>query len=28
MSVVPMIIIFMFLQKRLVKGIQLGALKG
>jgi len=27
MSVVPMIIIFMFLQKRLVKGIQLGALK-
>ena len=28
MSVVPMIIIFLFLQKRLVKGIQLGALKG
>jgi len=28
MSILPMIIVFAFLQKRLVKGIQLGALKG
>jgi ABC-type glycerol-3-phosphate transport system permease component len=28
MSVLPMIIIFVVLQKRLVKGIQLGAVKG
>jgi multiple sugar transport system permease protein len=28
MSVVPMIIVFVVLQKYLVKGIQLGAVKG
>jgi len=28
MSVVPMILVFMFMQKQLVKGIQLGAVKG
>ncbi len=28
MSVLPMILVFVFLQKRLVKGIQLGAVKG
>ena len=28
MSVIPMILLFVFLQKYLVKGIQLGAMKG
>ncbi len=28
MSVIPMIVIFLFLQKRLIKGVQMGAVKG
>ena len=28
MSVIPMIIVFIFLQKQLVKGIMLGSVKG